>query len=212
MTTSGTSAFNLSDQYFAGLFDGEGSVSMSLRKDGYIGVVVSVVMCDRAPVEQLYFRFGGRFEDGKYKTSTGRLIYKWTIHNSEACEALEIFAKLCLVKNIVANAALPCVKSMFNNPGRHPLSIEEKKARIEAAEFISSINKPVGKRRILDPDAVNAYLRRTKLGGGKSVKLSDGRIFESISAAARALGVTVAAVGHAKRKSRKVRGLTVESA
>lgn len=185
---------------------------MSLRKDGYIGVVVAVVMCDRAPVEQLHLRFGGRFEDGKSKTSTGRSLYRWIIHNAEACEALEVFSKLCLVKSIVASAALPCVKAMFNNPGRQPLSIEEKKARIAAAEFIASINKPVGKRRILDPDSVSAYLRRTKLGGGKSVKLSDGRVFDSISAAARALGVTVSAVGHAKRNKHKVCGLSVEAA
>ena len=62
------------DYYFAGLFDGEGSVSMSLRKDGYIGVVVSVVMCDRAPVIALYERFGGSFEDGRYHTNTGRAV------------------------------------------------------------------------------------------------------------------------------------------
>lgn len=209
MTTSGSTA--VPDAYFAGLFDGEGSVSMSLRKDGYIGVVVAVVMCDRAPIEQLYLRFGGRFEDGKHATKTGRLTYRWTVHNSDALEALEFFAKSCLVKNVVANAALPCVRSMLNNFGRKPLSLEEKQARVAAAEFIASINKPVGNRRILNADAVNAYLRRTKLGGGKSVRLSDGRVFESINEAARALGVTHAAVGHAKRKNGKVRGFTVEA-
>lgn len=209
MTTTGT--LIRSDDYFAGVFDGEGSVSMSLRKDGYIGVVVSVVMCDRAPVEQFYARFGGRFEDGRYTTKTGRSIYRWTVHNSEALEALETFSALCLIKNVVAKAALPCVRSMFANPGRQPLSVEEKKARIAAAEFIASINKPVGKRRILDPESVSAYVRRTKIGGGKSVRLSDGRVFDSINAAARALGVTHAAVGHAKRKNGKVCGFTVEA-
>jgi hypothetical protein len=199
------------DYYFAGLFDGEGSVSMSLRKDGYIGVVVAVVMCDRAPIVALYDRFGGRFEDGKYRTHTGRSMFRWTAHNTEAIEALEVFSSLCLVKNTVAAAAIPCVRSMRNNPGRLPLSREEKEARLAAAEFIASINKPVGKRRILDPKAKEDYLRDKSRGGGKAVRLSDGRTFESISAAAHALEVTVAAVGHAKRKNGKVRGFTVEA-
>jgi hypothetical protein len=199
------------DHYFAGLFDGEGSVSMSLRKNGYIGVVVAVVMCDKAPVEAIYNRFGGRFEDAKYKTTTGRAIYRWMVHNTEAVEALEVFAKLCLIKNVVAQAALPCVYTMKNNPGRLPLSRVEKEARVAAAELIASINKPVGKRRILDAQAKEEYLRDKTRGGGKAVRLSDGRVFESINAAAKELGVTHAAVGHAKRKGGKVRGLTVES-
>jgi len=199
------------DYYFAGLFDGEGSVSMSLRKDGYIGVVVSVVMCDRAPIMALYERFGGSFEDGRYHTNTGRAVFRWTAHNTETIEALEVFSALCLVKHAVANAALPCVRSMQNNSGRLPLSREEKEARLVAAEFIASINKPVGKRRVLDAKAKEDYLRDKTRGGGKAVRLSDGRTFESISAAAQALGVTVSAVGHAKRKNCKVRGLTVEA-
>ena len=208
MTTSGTTL----DAYFAGLFDGEGSVSMSLRKDGYMGVIVSVLMCDRAPVALLAHRFGGGFEDGRNKTRTGRLIYRWSVHNSDAVEALEVFSRLCLVKDVVAAAALPCARSMLNNPNRHILSLEEKQARVNAANIIALINKPVGPRRILDETAVQAYLAPKKPGGGKSVRLSDGRVFESISAAARALGVTVAAVGHAKRKNGKVRGFTVETA
>lgn len=200
------------DHYFAGLFDGEGSVSMSLRKDGYIGVVVCVAMCDRAPVVALYSRFGGRFEDGKYKTKTGRSIFRWTVNNTDAVEALEVFSSLCLIKNVVAQAALPCVLSMKNNPGRMPLTRSEKEARLAAAELIALINKPVGKRRVLDKKATEDYLRDKTHGGGKAVQLSDGRIFKSISEAARALGVTTAAVGHAKRNNHKVRGLIVEAA
>lgn len=201
----------LEDYYLAGLFDGEGSVSMSLRKDGYIGIVVSVVMCDRAPVEKIYQRFGGIFEDGDRQTKTGRNIYRWMVHNSDSIEALEMFSRLCLIKNVVAAAALPCAKSMASNKSRLPLILSEKQARLAAAQLIASINKPVGKRRILDSDAVADYLSPKKLGGGKAVRLSDGRVFSSTNEAARALGVTHAAVGHAKRKNGKVRGFTVES-
>jgi len=200
-----------SDEYFAGLFDGEGSVSMSLRKDGYIGITVAIVMCDRAPVLACFERFGGSFEDGKYKTKTGRSVFRWVVSNADAAEALEVLSSLCLVKYLVAQAALPCAQSMAANKTRQPLSAAEKRARLLAAETIARINKPVGKRRVLDAAATEAYLKEKTVGGGKAIRLSDGREFPSINAAARALNVTHAAVGHAKRKGRLVKGLRVES-
>lgn len=207
MTTSGTATF---DQYLAGLFDGEGCVSVHLAKAGYITVLAKVTMCDRAPVEACYQRFGGAFQDGKTKTRTGRFIYSWTVYNADAVEALEVFSKLCLVKNKVAKAALPIAQSMLSNPTRGVLSQEEKIARIEAAKFIASINKPVGAQRALDQKAVDAYMAPKRMGGGKKVKLSDGRVFNTVSDAAKALGVTVSAVSYAKKKDTQTAGVLVE--
>lgn len=203
---------NVTDYYFAGLFDGEGSVSMHLAKAGYISVQAKVAMCDRAPIYALHQRFGGRFDDGKQKTKTGRNVFVWSVFNGESVEALQLFSKLCLIKNTVAQAALPTALSMSKNPTRGVLTQEEKTARVEAAKLIAKINKPVGNRRILDDVSVKAYMTPKKMGGGKRVRLSDGRIFESNSAAARALGVTHSAVGHAQRKKGTVRGFTVEAA
>jgi hypothetical protein len=199
------------DAYLAGLFDGEGCVSMSLAKAGYMSVTVKVAMCDRAPVEALYARFGGEFVDGKQQTKTGRKVYSWSVYNGDAVEALQIFSSQCLVKNVVASAALPCATAMANNPTRGVLSQEEKRARIAAATVIANINKPVGFRRILDPDAVAKYLQPKTMGGGKKVRLSDGRVFSSVSAAAHALGVSISAVSLAKRKGTKTAGVTVEA-
>lgn len=206
-----TSTANLTDQYFAGLFDGEGCVSVHLAKAGYINVWAKVQMCDRAPVIALHNRFGGSFQDGKVKTKTGRSVYVWSVYNADAVEALEVFSKLCLVKNIVSSAALPIALGMLNNPTRGILTTEEKLARIEAAKIIALINKPVGVRRIFDEAAVSAYLEPKRMGGGKRVKLSDGRIFDSVSDAAKALGVTISAVSLAKRKGRTTAGVTVEA-
>lgn len=209
MTTSGT---NVTDQYFAGLFDGEGCVSLHLAKAGYINLRAAVTMCDREPVCALYNRFGGSFRDGKSKTPHGRLIYTWSVFNAEATEALEVFSKLCLVKNSVALTALPIAVSMLKNPTRGVLSQEEKIARVEAAKIIASINKPVGNRLILDEKLVEEYLKPKRLGGGKKVKLSDGRLFDSVSDAAKALGVSVSAISFAKRNKTKTAGnITVEA-
>lgn len=200
----------INDYYLAGLFDGEGSVSMSLAKQGYLSVCVKVAMCDRAPIAALHDRFGGYFSDGKQQTRTGRKVYTWAVYSGESVEALSVFSNLCLVKQVVASAALPIAESMRSNPTRGVLSQEEKLARIEAAKFISSINKPVGKRRILDEDCVKAYMEPKTFGGGKAIMLSDGRKFKSLSSAARDLKVDVSAVRHAKRTGGLVKGLAVE--
>lgn len=199
------------DFYFAGLFDGEGCVSVHLAKAGYISVQVKVSMCDRAPIAALHDRFGGQFSDGKQRSKTGRNIYTWSVFNAECVEALELFSALCLVKNVVALAALPIAKSMRDNPTRGVLSQEEKAARIAAAQVIANINKPVGKRLALDAASVDAYMKPKFSGGGVSVRLSDGRIFRTTSDAAKALGVTVSAVSFARRKGTRAAGVLVEN-
>jgi hypothetical protein len=201
-----------SDEYLAGLFDGEGCVSIHLAKAGYVSVHVKVSMCDRAPVAALFARFGGSMSDGQQITKTGRNVYTWSVFNAECVEALRVFSRLCLVKNAVAVAALPTAENMASNPTRGVLSQAEKKARIEAAQVIARINKPVGKRRILDGDLVEAYMAPKRMGGGKRVRLSDGRIFNTTMAAAAALGVSISAVSLAKRKGTRTAGLLVEAA
>jgi hypothetical protein len=201
-----------SDEYLAGLFDGEGCVSMHLAKAGYVSVHVKVSMCDRAPVAALFARFGGSMSDGQQITKTGRHVYTWSVFNAECVEALRVFSRLCLVKNAVAVAALPTAENMASNPTRGVLSQAEKKARIEAAQVIARINKPVGKRRILDGDLVEVYMAPKRMGGGKRVRLSDGRIFDTTMAAATALGVSISAVSLAKRKGTRTAGLLVEAA
>lgn len=201
-----------SDEYLAGLFDGEGCVSMHLAKAGYVSVQVKVSMCDRAPVAALFARFGGSMSDGKQITKTGRQIYTWAAFNAESVEALQVFSRLCLVKNLVAAAALPTAENMASNPTRGVLSQAEKKARVEAAQVIARINKPVGKRLVLDSDSIEAYMTPKRMGGGKRVRLSDGRIFDTTMAAATALGVSISAVSLAKRKGTRTAGLLVEAA
>ena len=199
-----------SDEYFAGLFDGEGCVSMTLSKKGFISVQAKVSMCDRAPIEALYRRFGGYFDDGKQHTPNGREIYTWTAFNAAAVIALSVFADKCLVKCVAAKAALPIAQSMKTNKTRGVLSLGVKEARIAAAELIARTNKPVGPRRILDADAVAAYLTPKKLGGGKRVRLDDGREFSTVQEAAKAIGVSISAVSFAKRKHTKTAGFHVE--
>jgi hypothetical protein len=168
-------------------------------------------MCDRAPVAALFERFGGSMADGQQQTKTGRSVFTWSVFNAECVEALRVFSELCLVKNVVAAAALPTAENMAANPTRGILSQAEKGARVEAAQLIARINKPVGSRRVLDATAVDAYMRPKRMGGGKRVRLSDGRIFDTTQSAADALGVSISAVSLAKRKGTRTAGLLVEA-
>lgn len=185
---------------------------MHLAKAGYMSVQVKVAMCDRAPVAALFARFGGSMVDGKQRTKTGRQVYTWYAFNAECVEALQVFSQLCLVKNTVAAAALPTAEHMASNPTRGVLSQAEKKARVEAAQVIARINKPVGERRVLNAASVEAYMTPKHMGGGKRVRLSDGRVFETVKAAAEVLGVSISAVSLAKRKGTRTAGLLVEAA
>jgi hypothetical protein len=185
---------------------------MHLAKAGYVSVHVKVSMCDRAPVAALFARFGGSMSDGQQQTKTGRNVYTWSVFNADCVEALRVFSEMCLVKNTVAAAALPTAENMATNPTRGVLSQAEKGARVEAAQLIARINKPVGSRRVLNTAAVDAYMRPKRMGGGKKVRLSDGRVFDTTMAAAHALGVSISAVSLAKRKGTRTVGLLVEAA
>jgi len=184
---------------------------MHLAKAGYVSIQVKVAMCDRAPVAALHARFGGRFDDGTQVTRTGRRVYTWAVFNADCVEALQVFAEHCLVKNVVALAALPTARSMQSNPTRGVLPQIEKAARVAAAQLIARVNKPVGHRRILNEHDVAAYMTPKRLGGGKRVRLSDGRVFETARDAAAALGVSDAAVSLAKRKGTRTAGVLVEA-
>lgn len=183
---------------------------MSLAKRGYITVAVTVSMCDRAPIVALHARFGGAFQDAVVRTKTGRNVYRWTVFNADAVAALTVFSQRCLVKNVVAAAALPTAMNMRDNKTRGALSEAEKAARVAAAEVIARLNKPVGPRRILDDVLVGQYMQQKYIGGGKKVRLSDGREFRTAREAGTALGVSVSAISYAQRTRGRTCGLFVE--
>lgn len=199
----------VSDEYLCGLFDGEGCISLSLAKKGYMSLTVSVAMCSRNEVAALYERFGGFFEDGKRTTATGSVYYRWSVQNAKSIEALNVFAAGCLNKAEVARLAIPVAVSMRDNETKQPLSVEEKKNRILIATKISSINQTHTPVAAFDKTLVDRYLKRTKLGGGKSV-LVDGVKYESQREAGRAIGVTSGAIWHGMRTGKPVKGRKVE--
>ena len=75
--------------YAAGLIDGEGCIEIrSPRKYKHGGTSysmhVSVAMTDLAPIEFLSINFGSVVEVKKTRTSTGRIVYRWSLTSHKA--------------------------------------------------------------------------------------------------------------------------------
>lgn len=198
----------ISDDYFAGLFDGEGCVSARIDKKGCVTLSVSVQMCARDPVVAIYERFGGFFRDGKRKTASGSRVYVWAINNVGAVECLEVLSKKCINKRAACISALKIAKSMAQNSRKQPLSFDEKIVRLECVNSILLANSRGGKRTTLSEERIKKFLSEKDFGR-KSVSLSDGRVFESMSSAAKELGVTCGAIWHAVNGGCEVKGFKV---
>lgn len=201
----------VSDDYFAGLFDGEGSVTLRLDKAGSMTLRVSIIMCSRDPVVAAYRRFGGEFVDGKSTTKSGSKIYKWQVHNAKAVECLRVLSDKCLNKKAACSAALVVAESMAKNNKKQPLSDAEKAVRLECLNVVLKSNSRGGKVTEMPAERINKFLSKRNFGC-KKVALCDGREFESMSAAAKELGVTAGAVWHGVNGGYPVKGFKVYSA
>lgn len=155
----------VSDEYLAGIFDGEGAVTMTLHKRGYMSLSVIVCMCSPAPVLALYARFGGKVRNNQ-KTKEGSTVYRWEVNGANCVSALEAFSDLCLVKGKAAQIALPIAISMMENSSKQPLSREEKMSRISAAEQLASVNKKMPLRNVFKKEYVDNYLNRSRASQG----------------------------------------------
>jgi hypothetical protein len=199
----------MTDDYFSGLFDGEGCVSVTMSKKGCISLSVSVQMCAREPVFALHQRFGGKFVDGKRATSKGSKIYQWTCYNVEAVECLKVFANKCLNKREVSLAGLRIAESMKSNDRKQPLSDVEKNLRLADFNIIIKNNSRGGITTKTPDERIQKFLSPKNFGGVR-VELSDGRVFDSMSSAARELGVSAGAIWHGLNAGNPVRGFGIK--
>lgn len=201
----------ISDDYFAGLFDGEGCVKARLDSKGCMTMSVCVQMCSREPIVALHERFGGFFFDGARKTPKGSKIYEWRIWNADAVECLKVLSARCLNKRNACIAGLKIAEFMAANNRKQPLSMDEKLSRIECMEVIQKANARGGKTTTTSKEKMDKFLSEKDFGR-KKVALSNGRVFESMTAAAKELGVTTGAIWHGVNGGYPVKGLKVYSA
>jgi len=189
--------------YLAGVFDGEGCISVSIQKKNTCLLSVTVAMTDRQAIDLFYDVFGGSFvyKSDSRKKGKSRNVFTWRIYNAEAAAALRVFASRCRVKQNVAQKALMLAGRFSPNAAGAAVSLEEKKARLS---LMIEIRKLVG-RSSLDQNKIESFLTQ-RHNGAKSVVSENGMKFNSQSEAARFLGVHTTAINSAILKGHKCGG------
>ena len=86
--------------YAAGLFDGEGWISIvGIVKRREYRLVVGLTMTDSRPIIFLNDWFGGDDRsDAMYHTYTGKPVYRWVLHATNAMDFLKLIKPFSITK------------------------------------------------------------------------------------------------------------------
>ena len=130
--------------YVAGIFDGEGSISISAREShGYrtIGVSICVVNTKEWLITFLKMQFGGYIYFRDTPESQHKNSWQWTKQGKKAVEFLELILPYLQLKRPQAELAI-----QFQNRkrlGRHSLETQDEAKALEEADrlIMGSYNK-----------------------------------------------------------------------
>ena len=175
-----------SDGYLAGIFDGEGCVSASIKGPPYLSAAIEVVvtMTDVQPVKMFHDRFGGQFRQLPIPPNGLKIPYKWSVTSGTAIPALEFLSENCVVKRRVAELGLE-LAVLVSSKSRVRL---EEADRIKRADIVREIRKIVDSPKPLNEELVKLYIAKETKNETR-VENSIGEKFRSVSAAAAAYGV-----------------------
>ncbi len=129
-----------SDEYFAGLFDGEGSISAN--RQGW-KVCISMTNTYREVLELLQLRFGGKVKKVKWKNSNHfkEIKDRWYWRTQKASEMkgfLSAVYPYLIIKKNQAKIAFLILDKMNVQGARNPIPMIERK---DLVEKLSNMNK-----------------------------------------------------------------------
>lgn len=141
----------LDKAYAAGLFDGEGSVSVNRRKTvlGYYTywITVGISMTDAAPLLWMARTFGGKFTECNSRTKSGKTVSRWQKTCRKAADFLELVHPHLKVKGHKATLAIELARlhrrhggSMKRGSYAEPLSAEETTRREALGHALRAAN------------------------------------------------------------------------
>lgn len=111
---------SVSDQYIAGLFDGEGTLRISYNGKQY-QLLASLGMTDRRPIDALSNRFGGWIETRSNAGTNWKAVFIWRASSKGALLLIEAIGPYLLVKNEQVRVALEFQKLVGTGlPLGHP--------------------------------------------------------------------------------------------
>lgn len=96
---------NLELAYFAGFFDGEGSIVISTSEKLYHSLTISVAQTYPVPLYRMQDRFGGTVSY-KEPSNGNKPLYDWRVHSYSASEALSAMREFLIVKRDEADLAI----------------------------------------------------------------------------------------------------------
>jgi len=122
--------------YYAGLFDGEGTVRIVkvARKEPTYSVWVSINMCDAIMLKELFYVFGGSFYHYDSKNSKHRDLYSWIITTKKAYNFLKEIYPYAVIKKEQIRLALELQENIFACKGNRKYGTPHKRETIRYRE------------------------------------------------------------------------------
>jgi hypothetical protein len=144
-----------SNEYVAGLFDGEGSITLAVNKTRPYSctVVMRIANSNRQVLELIEKQFGGTLHTYQPRYPGARLNHALHIHRQQGKRFLEAVIPYLIVKRNVAWIALcfltrglrPNWMGMKGHQGTPRLTTDEKELRSAVRELVMRINGRKGK-------------------------------------------------------------------
>jgi hypothetical protein len=125
--------------YAAGLFDGEGSVTITKPSPGSPRrhrVVVQIAMTHRPTIEAVKARFGGRIQSvnqAKYNPNA-KMRFDWRLSDASALEFLELVYPWLITKKRAADIALDFPAGLRGRASSDALLAERESLRLSLGE------------------------------------------------------------------------------
>lgn len=137
-----------SDDYLAGVFDGEGTITAYRSSKGHWVLRVGVGMSAKHIVEAFQCRFGGGFHSRKKRTAGGLQMHEWYLCGGAAVEFLAWAISHCHEKNKQAKVALPLAEQIrqygISRQGKGPkdriISDADRTERTKIVETLLAMN------------------------------------------------------------------------
>lgn len=135
--------------YMAGLFDGEGCVSIAKHSSNrYYNIACYLIMANEYLPQLFQFRFGGRVSR-KYNHPNKpewRPYWRWAISSQQAYRFLKTIYPYLILKKPQAEVAFKFIEEHTYQTGRHKLTEEQIALKEVDAMLMSSLNR--GKKYI----------------------------------------------------------------
>lgn len=125
--------------YWAGIIDGEGSISCGYQNSGIPQLFVAVGMRDELIPRMLYERFEGSIYEVVNKRSRTGLSWQWQVNGASCEKVLEIIQPYIKLKKMEVTLAIAFVATVRPSSNRKTLTDSELLVKIRIADQLRQI-------------------------------------------------------------------------